>query len=116
MARTSLTPDQAPGSYPSAMATLNVNAGDAGNGNQFTMVGGELIIAQNTGAGARTITLTSFNDPYGRLGTITTQSIPAGAFRMIGPMELLGWQQIDGKFYINVEHAEVKLAIIRTRP
>lgn len=116
MVRTVLTKTVALGGSGAGIALTGVavtmTAGDAGNGNSFVHTGRELIIARNSGAGARTITLTSVRDTLGRLGTITAESIAAGAIRVFGPFPTPGWQQADGSFYIDVEHAEVLLGII----
>lgn len=117
MPRTALTPQTAiakhPGTLAANAADFTFAAGDASNGNYFVSSGNQLIVARNTGAGARTITLTSAADSLNRLGTITAYSIGAGEFAVFTQgLTIDGWRQSDGQFYINVEHAEVTLAVI----
>jgi len=59
------------------------------------------------------VTITSAVDPFGRLGTITSESIAAGAIRIYGPLPVSGWMQTDGKLYFSSDHAEVKFGIIK---
>lgn len=117
MARTALTVQTTIAKYPASVsanaADFTFAAGDASNGNYFVHTGKQVIIARNTGAGARTITLTSSVDSLNRLGTITAYSIGAGEFAIFPqPLALDGWRQSNGQFYIDVEHAEVTLAVI----
>lgn len=117
MARTALTVQTTIAKHPASVAAnaadFTFAAGDASNGNYFVHTGRQLILARNTGAGARTITLTSAVDDLNRLGTITAYSIGAGEFAIFPQgLTIEGWRQSDGQFYINVEHAEVTLAVI----
>ncbi|MFZ4773934.1 MAG: hypothetical protein ACOYM3_01135 [Terrimicrobiaceae bacterium] len=113
MARATLTKTNAPGGYAAAGVAVTMTAADASNLNQFVANGNDVIIIQNSGAGAHTWTLTSTVDSFGRLGTITTESIAAGAIRVFGPLPLPGWVQSDGKVYLQADHAEVKFGIIQ---
>ena len=113
MVRTSLTPIVAAGSYQSALTALTFTAGDNSNGNRFTPTGSELIIVWNSHAtNAYTVTLTSVADGYGRLGTITAESVAAVTYKMFGPIKQLGWQQTDGYIYLDCENAAIKYCII----
>lgn len=119
MARTALTPQTAIAIYPAAgaiaanAADFTFAAGDASNGNKFTATGREIIIARNTGAGARTITLQAAGDAIGREVDLGPFSIGAGEFTIFTqPLAITGWRQSDGQFYLDVEHAEVTLAVI----
>lgn len=114
MPRVTLTPDNAPGAYPPAGVVVNFAAADASNLNQFILTGNELVIAFNSGATGRTVTITSVADRFGRTGTITTEAIAAGVYRMYGPFtNAEGWKQTDGFLYLEASHAEVKFAIIK---
>ena len=53
MPRTALTKTTAPGGYASAGVAVTMTAADVANGNSFTAEANDLVIAQNTGAGAR---------------------------------------------------------------
>lgn len=118
MPRTTLPIIDAPGSYPTLPLSANsrdivFTAGDAGNNNQFLATGREIVIVQNSGAGARTVTFLSVADRFGRTGDMTAYSLGAGEFGLFGPFQLDGWRQTDGYVYTNPEHAEIKYAVIR---
>ena len=111
MPRTALTKTVGTSPNPSALVTLTMGASDASNSNSVTFTGREVVIFQNSGLSTRTITITSVADPYGRLGTITTENIVAGAFKAIGPLGIEGWRQNDGMLYITTTHAEVLIGV-----
>lgn len=114
-ARTSLTPKSAPGSYPTVTAgslDLTMTAADVANKNQFQASGKDLIVIHNTGIAAYTITITSAPDPFGRSQDITTYSLDAGDYAVLGPMQLAGWVQTDGKIYLEASNAGVKFGIV----
>ena len=111
MARTTLTKTAGVGPNPTAATTLTMTAGDASNGNQFTLTGREVVILHNTGVSTRTYTISSVADPYGRTGDITTQNITAGAYMALGPFGIDGWRQTDGYLYLTVSHADVKIGV-----
>lgn len=114
MARVTHTPTQALATdAQSDGVSLTFTAADATNKEQVALTGREIIIARNTGAGARTVTITSTADELGRTDDITADSIPAGEFHIYGPFGLEGWEQTDGNLYFEAEHAEVTFAIIR---
>jgi hypothetical protein len=89
------------GSYPVTPLTANAadlveTAGDATNGHYTPIVEGKtVVIAHNTGAGARTVTFTSSVDTYNRLGTITAYSLGAGEISLpFGPFKVNGWSNV----------------------
>jgi hypothetical protein len=112
MAKTTLNKTNAPGAYASATQLVTMTAADVANGNQFPFSNKDLLIIQNTGAGAHTVTITSIADDQGRLGSITAENINAGEIKVFGPMKSAGWQQTDGYIYLSANHAEVKFGII----
>ena len=112
MPRTTLTVTQAPGPYAGAGAVVAMTAADVTNKNQFRASGRDLIIVQNTGTSARTVTITSEPDPYGRRGDIAEQIQP-GEIRVYGPLELEGWMQPDGNVYLEADSADVRFGVIR---
>ena len=118
MPRATLTKVTAPGNNPVLPITANavdlpMTAANAANKEQFVASGKDLIIAFNSGAGARTVTITSVADPKNnRTGDITTYSIGAGEYAVFGPFNREGWMQSDGYIYIEAEHAEVKWGVI----
>lgn len=89
------------GTYPATplvvgAATIAETAGDATNGHYTPIVNGKTcVIAHNTGAGARTLTITSAVDAQNRLGTITAYSIAAGGISLpFGPFTADGWANV----------------------
>lgn len=115
MARTSLTPKAAPGSYPTVAADsldLAMAAADVANMNQFAASGNDVIFIHNTGGSPYTVTITSAVDPYNRTQDITTYSVGAGEYAVIGPLKLPGWVQTDGKVYLQASNASVKFGIV----
>jgi hypothetical protein len=113
MARAAATVTTAPGGYADASTVVTMNAGNTGDGNEFTLTGKELIIIQNTNAGAQTWTATSVADRLNRTNDVTAESIAAGAIRVFGPIPNEGWRQTDGKFYFAASSTDVKFGIIR---
>lgn len=114
MARTTLTPSVALGSYGAAGVVLTFTAADTTNQNRVLWTGRSLIIAKNTGASARTVTITSApHGATGRLGSISAYSIAAGATAMLGPYSNPdGWRQSDGYLYLEANNAEVEFAVV----
>lgn len=113
MVRAALTKTTVPSPYAGGSTAVTMTAADTSNKNSFPMTGRELVIAQNTGAGAHTITVTSVDDTYGRQENITAESIAAGAIRVFGVgLGLIGWQQTDGALYLEADHAEVKFGVL----
>src|SRR2546421_6058206 len=102
MARTTLTKTAAPGPYPNPVASVAVTmtAADVANGNQFQPSGRDVLIAQNTDASPRNVTISGANDPFGRLLGLTTDPIAAGATRTYPLFKLPGWIQADGFIYV----------------
>lgn len=115
MARTTITPASAPGQFPTAGAAAVFTAADVGNMNQALASGKDLIIVRNTNATSpeqsHTFTLSSVADEKNRYGNIT-DTIPAGATRVYGPLPWLGWKQTDGYLYFNANDAEVVIAVV----
>ena len=112
MARTTLTKTNAPGPYASTGAVLTLEAADTTNKNQFVSTGKELVIAHNTDTGSQTVTISSVADPYGRTKDVDTYSIAADAIAIFGPFPVLGWQQSDGKIYLEASSSAVKFGVV----
>jgi hypothetical protein len=112
MPRTALTKTAAPGGYYGAGVALTMTGADVGNMNSVAASGNDLIVAQNTDSGAHNITITSVVDQYNRLGSITSESIAAGAIRIYGPFKRDGWMQTDGNVYLQADSALVKFGVI----
>jgi hypothetical protein len=87
--------------------------GDAVNGLQYQATGREVVIMRNTNVGAQTFTLKSVADAESkRTGDISAYSLAAGEFSVLCP-PLKGFQQADGKVYIDVSHDDVHVAVLR---
>ncbi len=117
MARATLTKKRAPGqfgSYAANAADLPMTAADASNKNQFVFRPGDTVIAHNTGAVDRTVTVTSVAlTGSGRTGDIGPYTIGAGEYAVIGPFDTHdGFRQSDGYIYLEASHAEVKFGVI----
>lgn len=114
MARTALTTTAVPNPYAAAGVAITFTAADTANQNQVVLTGREIVVAHNTGATPHTVTITSSADPYNRTKDITAEAIAAGELRVYGAgMALAGWQQTDGKLYLEANHAEVKFGILK---
>ena len=98
--------------YSADAANLTMTAADTSNNEQVTHTGKILLFAHNTGASARTITISSLADERGRTGNITTYASAAGEYHVFGPFDLEGWEQTDGKLYFQGSHAEVKFGVV----
>lgn len=88
-------------------------AGVAVDGMEFVATGRELILAQNVGSGAHTITIKSAPGPDGRTGDITAYSLGAGEYAQFGVRPNRGWRQSNGRIWIDINHAELVVAVIR---
>lgn len=114
MARQDIPITAIPNPYAAEGVAITMTAADPSNKSQIVATGREIVIAHNTGALARTVTITSVADPYGRTKDITAESIAPGALRVYGAgLEITGWQQTDGKLYFEANHAEVKFGVLR---
>lgn len=122
MAATPITPQAIKGPYPTLPVAANAldlstTAADAANGNKaaFGSYSKLLLVWHNTGAGARTVTLTSVADAMNRTGDVTAFSIGAGE-RGGFLFERSGWSQpsgVDaGSVLFSGEHAEVLFIVI----
>lgn len=112
MGRTALTKTTALGAYNHAGVVLTMTAADTGNSNMFVATGKDLLIVRNTDASDHTFTVTSTPDAIGRTKDITTETVAAGTFRIVGPLEVTGWIQTDGNIYLAANSATVKFGIV----
>lgn len=76
---------------------------------------GDILIARNTGASTRTVTVYSVANRAGRTGNIVDTLAVAPAARVYGPFTKEGWIQSNGKLRFKATHAEVEFAIIKAR-
>jgi hypothetical protein len=103
-------------------ATISANgadytyaAGTVTDGDTFVCTGREILLVKNDNVAAKYITITSVDDETNRAGSITTYSIGAGEFAVfgIGLTNAKGWKSTAGTVRITVEHADVKVAVLR---
>lgn len=113
MPTTALTVSALPGLYSTTGSVPTLNSSDAANGNHFDFGGDVMIvIVQNTGVGARTVTITSEPGPLtGRLGNVAAQSLAAGEIRVFR-LARTGWANANNQVAISGSHAEVKIAVL----
>lgn len=103
-----------PGVVSAGDLTFAPVASDNANGNTFVPSAGDVLMIQNTHASAaRTVTLTSFPDERGRLGTIATYSLAAGEIAFFHFGDLGGWKQADGTIWLDSSGVEVKYLVLR---
>lgn len=86
-------------------------ASDAVNFEKVNQADNLVLIAWNSGATGRTVTITSAVY-QGRSGDITAYALEAGDHAAFGPFPSAGWRQSDGKLYFAGSHAEVQWALI----
>ena len=110
---TALTPVAANGPYPAAGTVFTFTAADVANGNEFAASGRDLILAYNSDVSSHNVTITSQADQFGRLGTITSEALPAGAYHLYGPLAKTGWANSSGQILLSADNAGVKFAILQ---
>lgn len=118
MARTLLTVIEAIPLIPTLplvadSADFAFTPGNAVDGVEFVATGRELILVNNTGASARTVTVKSAPDALGRSGDVTAYSVGAGEFAQLGVRSNPGWRQANGRVWVDMSHAELEIAVIR---
>lgn len=77
------------------MTTLTFGAGDTAGNKVVMTTGRTLLLVQNGGGGAGTVTVTSSADPYGRTADISAFSVAAGEFAA-RIFAAVGWEQTVG--------------------
>ena len=113
MPRTAVTAVVAPGSYNTTPTLATPTAIDIVNNNLVTASGKDLLIFENTSAGALTITVNSVNDAFNRTGDITAFSVGAGQYAIVGPLFKAGWVQADGNLYFTASAVTMKVTSIQ---
>src|SRR5574343_240704 len=118
MARTAITVQDIDAPFASVSAgslDFTFAACDNSNGNYFACTGREIILFENTDAGAQTITIDSVADEKNRQADITTYSLAAGDFVCagVGLTNSKGWKQTNGQIYIDASASTVKVAVLR---
>lgn len=93
-------------------------AANATDFNMFDAGSNVVLLARNSGASARTVTITTPATVSGlAVADIGPVSIPAGEERIFGPFPANIWAQPSGadtgKVYVDANHAEVLLSPLR---
>ena len=85
------------------------------DGDTFACTGREILVAFNSGAAPYTITITSVADEKNRTGDVTAYSLAAGDYAVfgVGLTNAKGWKSTAGTIAVDVEHADVKWAVLR---
>lgn len=119
MARTTIVAQALLGPYPSLPLTADsadivfANSDNA-NGNQVVSTGKEIVLVRNNSGGAAgTVTITSTVDELNRTGHITAYSLANGDIAMLGPFSEKGWKQSDGYLYIDTSAATMQLKVVK---
>lgn len=118
MARTAIPVNTTLGSYPTLPisaggADLEFNANTDPTDRVTPLVDNKtMILAYNSGATPRTITIGSVVDsPFNRTGDINAYSVAAGKIAMFGPFKSAGWAS-SGNLNVDVSNAELLTAAI----
>jgi hypothetical protein len=93
---------------------VTFTAASVADKNQYVAGNGDFIMARNSGASPRTLTVTSVACPEGRTEDVVL-TIPAGETWQTGIIPKTGFKQADGKVYIEADNAEVLIAVLRQR-
>lgn len=119
MARTALTPVTIPTPWAGSGANtldFTFTAADVANKNYFVGSGKEIILAYNSdGVNPYTFSVTSVDDEDNRAEDITTYSLTAGEYAVVGVSltNAKGWKQTNGQIYLEGSNAAIKFCILR---
>lgn len=116
MAETVLTPKVPVGPYATSVAANAADAAfaaiDAVDGGAWVAVDGDILVIQNTTAGAETATVESVADDFGRTGNIVDYSLGAAEFGVFR-FKRAGWADVDSKIHVSASDVGVKFLVIR---
>ena len=111
MPRTTLTPTTLPDAYSKVPATLAYTAGDPANNHDVPLTGREFVICRNVGGTDQTITIIS-SDLNNRTGD-STKLVLANSQVIFQNFPTAGWRQTNGKLNIDVDSANLELAVLK---
>jgi hypothetical protein len=114
MAKQTLTKSANPGIYSNVLKALTMTAsqGVTDDDSQFAATGKEYVVAHNTdGAVARTVTIKSVADPFGRSRDVT-KSLAVDEIAFFGPIPKIGYMQADGNIYLHSDDVAVKFGVL----
>ena len=117
-APTAITVQQMKGPFDAVVATgfdFTWASSTLTDGDTFICTGREVLLVQNTTAGALTITVTSTADEKGRTADITSYSVGANGFTVIpvGLTNAAGWKSTAGTIRITCSAITLKVAVLR---
>jgi hypothetical protein len=98
--------------YSTTGKNLTLVAADTTNKEEVAMSDRIMVIANNTGGSAYTVTVNS-TALNGRLGDITAHSIAALGITMFGPFPSSGWSTVGGKLEFEASNAAIKFAVVK---
>jgi len=114
MPRTTIAAVETGGGYNYDGIVCTGTAADTSNQNQTPCTGREIIVARNSGASGRTVTVTgAATRGTNRTASISADSIAAGVSQVYGPFPVDGWRQADGMLYFEANNAEVLFTVLR---
>ena len=116
MARTAIPIQDVP--FQGSIDNLTWTAADAVNNHEFDNNGHVLLLARNTDAAGKTVTVVSVADEYGRTGDKAITVPATTGYATAGPFKPSLWNQSGtGKTNVNVSAATgLSLAAIRIVP
>ena len=92
-------------------------ASDPANGDQFQILGTEILLVQNTDSVAHTFSVNSTPDRIGRVADLQGYSVPAGSVVALQFSVLDGWVQSDqfgyGNVYLQSDDPTLKFCVVR---
>lgn len=118
MARQDITVTNSPGKTASPQAAqtagvaLTMTQAVTTTGSQCPSTGKELLVVRNTTTTARTVTITSYPDSFGRSGHITAHALAGSAINIYGPFPVEGWRQSDGMLYFEASATTVEIGVV----
>lgn len=115
MPTTAISIQAFPTYYSTTGTDLTMTAADTTNGNHVAMDATNIVlVAHNTGASTRTVTVTSTAlPPSNRLGSISAVNITAGTIKTIF-LTKAGWADTNNQIAFSANHAEVKFGAMKT--
>jgi hypothetical protein len=122
MARVLIAAQTLPGAYPTLPITpgsrvLAFQAVDTGLGNYTPLVENKTTIWVKNGhaTDAKTVTITSVADTFGRTGDVAAYSLAAGELAPFGPFKAAGWSHgagTTGGIWIDGSSTDIKVAVV----
>lgn len=109
MARQTITAAQANGPWPvlNDAVTVTATAANSTDKEQVAYSDRLLLLARNSGASSRVVTVSSVAHPETKRTGDITETVPAGEMRLLGPFHIDGFKQTDGYLYFEAAHADI---------